>query len=216
MSRFVYVALGDSTGVGYGAPRGAGYVDRLRARLVQNRSDVELVNLAASGATARDVLVYQTRALRRRPLGSLSASAQKPDLVTLFVGSNDVWRGGSVDTFAHTMDAIGQELARSGAPVVVSDIGDLSHAPAAGFAEHLVGLTRAMVRQRILDMNAEIHRVAKKHQLTLVRLFEATQVTLPAHPEFFCPDGFHPSSAGYQALAETMWGGVERAALAGS
>jgi len=36
-------------------------------------------------------------------------------------------------------------------------------------------------------------------------IYTITREQLPAHPEFFSADGFHPSDAGYEMWAEQMW-----------
>lgn len=48
-SRLVYAAVGDSTGIGLGARDGGGYVDRLYARIEQERPGSTLINLSAAG-----------------------------------------------------------------------------------------------------------------------------------------------------------------------
>src|SRR5215212_8677720 len=53
-SPLVYVAVGDSTGVGLGARDGGGYVDRLFAQIRQKRPGSTLINLSAAGATTAD------------------------------------------------------------------------------------------------------------------------------------------------------------------
>src|SRR5436309_1752244 len=52
----VYVALGDSTGVGMGARKGGGYVARLFERIERERPRSRVVNLCVSGARTDDVL----------------------------------------------------------------------------------------------------------------------------------------------------------------
>src|SRR4030095_6063501 len=54
----VYVALGDSTGVGQGAHNG-GYVARMFKKLVAQRPGSNLTNLCVSGSTTIDVIREQ-------------------------------------------------------------------------------------------------------------------------------------------------------------
>ena len=203
---FNYVALGDSTGVGFGAPPGTGYVDRIGARLQQRYPRARRKNLAANGATARDVLDHQIPAVRGEGAG----------LVTLFVGGNDVWRGTSVASFGTVIERIGDALATSGATVVVATLPDLSHAPAAGMIEQFTGIARSALAARIRLLNTVIDGAARRRGFILVDLFEETAHSLPTHPEFFGPDGFHPSASGHQALAEAIWPAIERAVNASS
>ena len=85
----VYVALGDSTGVGQGA-RNGGYVDRMFRKLNAQRPGSRLTNLCVSGSTTADVIREQ---LDR-------AVSAKPALVTLGIGINDIGHGLSLQEFA--------------------------------------------------------------------------------------------------------------------
>src|SRR5476651_1606847 len=78
VTRSIYLALGDSTGVGVGAASGGGYPQRLLRLL--GRPDLQLVNLCRSGATTADVLSEQLpRALE-----------EQARVVTIGIGINDV------------------------------------------------------------------------------------------------------------------------------
>ena len=120
-SLFRYVALGDSTGVGIGASLDGGYPERLYRRLKQTPVRPGILNLAQSGATSADLL--------RGPVQK--AAAAKPALVTLGIGTNDLWRLVPVETFDANLRQIAQQLEHSGARVVVSNLIDLCLAPVA-------------------------------------------------------------------------------------
>ncbi|GAC1607038.1 MAG: hypothetical protein NVS4B10_21880 [Myxococcales bacterium] len=195
---FLYVALGDSTGVGLGAREGGGYVDRLAVRLARSVSGLLLENLCRSGATTGDVLAGQVPRLRRL----------SPALITLAAGINDVVRGQPDEAFAHNLEEIAVLLARCGAPVVLANIPDLALSPVA------VGVPRALYENRIEVFNEHAYATARRHGFTFVDLFEMSRASLPGHPELFCPDGFHPSAEGYEQWAELLWPAV-RGHLAG-
>lgn len=98
-----WVVLGDSLSQAIGAPRfDAGWVDQVRARL---GLDHTVVNLSASGAVVRDVLETQLPAWRALPPRDPSAGAgvvgdvvdEQPDLLTVLVGANDLFRGANRD-----------------------------------------------------------------------------------------------------------------------
>jgi acyl-CoA thioesterase I len=192
----VYVALGDSTGAGVGARRGGGYVARLFQRIERVRPGSRLVNLCVSGAATADVL--------RSQVGRVGA--ESPALVTLCIGINDVTRQVSPEQFARNFDEIVARLrAQTGAPVVVSNLPDVSHAPA------IPEFLRAGARQRIQEFNALVAEAAARHGLFLADAFEKSAAVIPMHPEFFCPDGFHPSDEGYEFWAFVLWPVVKRA-----
>ena len=196
----VYVALGDSTGVGVGARKGGGYVARLFERIERVRPGSRLVNLCVSGATSADVLGSQVG----------RAGDAGPSLVTLGIGINDVTRQVAAEQYARNLEEIVARLrAQTDAPVVVSNLPDVSHAPAVPV------FLRGEARRRIQLFNARLAEVASRHGLFLADSFEKSAAVIPTHPEFFSPDGFHPSDEGYEFWAFEMWPVVKRA-LGGS
>jgi lysophospholipase L1-like esterase len=192
----VYVALGDSTGVGVGARKGGGYVARLFERVERARPGSRLVNLCVSGATTGDLL--------RSQVGSVGDP--EPSLVTVGVGINDLTRQATPEQFARNFDEILTRLrGQADAPVVVSNLPDISHAPA------VPAFLREGVRRGILLFNERIAEAAARHGLHLADSFEKSAALIPEHPEFFSPDGFHPSDEGYEFWAFEMWPTVKRA-----
>jgi lysophospholipase L1-like esterase len=192
----VYAALGDSTGVGVGARKGGGYAARLFERVGRVRPGSRLVNLCVSGATSADVL--------RAQVGRVGDA--RPTLVTLCVGINDVTRQVSPEQYARNLGEIVARLrAQTGAPVVVSNLPDVSHAPA------VPAFLRGEARRRIRQLNARVADVAARHGLFLADSFEKSAAVIPTHPEFFSADGFHPSDEGYEFWAFEMWPVVKRA-----
>lgn len=185
-------ALGDSTGAGVGARDGrGGYVDRLFARLQRAGRARRLVNLCESGATTSDVLQRQVARV----------SSAQPGLVTIGVGVNDLTRDGDVDGFARRLGAVIEGVrARTAAPIVLSNLPDASLAPALS-----VYGVRPLIAQRVREFNDVIAAAARRHRLVLFDAFAMSHQVLPAHPEFFSPDGFHPSEHGYQVWADALW-----------
>ena len=192
----VYVALGDSTGVGVGARKGDGYVARLFERIERVRPGSRLVTLCVSGATTSDVLRSQVPRVR----------GEGPTLVTLGIGINDATRGLAVEQFARNYEQIVTEIRKlTGAPLVVTNIPDVSQAPA------VPAYARAEVRRRLVLYNERIAETAARHGLLLVDAFEKSSAVMPEHPEFFSEDGFHPSEEGYEYWAVMTWPAVKEA-----
>lgn len=183
-----YVALGDSTAVGVGAARGGGYPERLASRLRQDGLPVGLTNLGQSGARIRDVFTGQVK----------RAVAAQPTLVTLGVGTNDLWRGTSVEDFQEDLDRIARRLKQTGAPLVIVNIADMALAPVAKL------VPSALYEGRIEPFNAAMAEVARAHGLHLVDLYSASKEMIPASPHFFSHDGFHPSDEGYEEWADLL------------
>jgi acyl-CoA thioesterase I len=199
MEMLRYVALGDSTGVGIGDRMDGGYPERLFQRLKTAGFHAGILNLAENGATTRDLLQGPVQ----------RATSLRPSLVTLGVGTNDLWRMGAVGTFEMNLKLIANELERSGAEVVVSNLPDLSQAPVAAVVETFLNIPRSVFARRIGELNERLNALARRPRFTVVDLFAFSSRELASHPEFFCPDGFHPSSAGYDRWADLMWPAVE-------
>jgi lysophospholipase L1-like esterase len=191
----IYVALGDSTGVGVGAEHG-GYVARLFERIRHERPDSRLTNLCVSGATTEDVLRDQTG----------PAISSSTTLVTLGIGINDAGRGVSPERFARNYEEIIKRVrARTNAPIVITNLPDVSLAPVVPL------YMRDEARRRIELYNDRIAEIAARHSLRVVDAFSTTHEVIPTHPEFFSSDGFHPSDIGYEYWAKTMWPTVKEA-----
>lgn len=192
----VYVAVGDSTGVGVGARKGGGYVARLFERVERVRPGSRLVNLCVSGATTGDLLSTQ--------LGCVSDA--KPTLVTVGIGINDLVQQATPEQFARNFDEIATRLrTQTAAPVVVSNLPDISPAPV------VPTFLREEARRRIQLFNDHIAGTAARHGLHLADAFTKSAEVIPTHPEFFSPDGFHPSDEGYEFWAFEMWPTVKQA-----
>lgn len=190
----IYAALGDSTGVGVGAQNG-GYVARLFKRLNEVRPGSKLTNVCVSGATTTDVLRSQVE----------PALKARPTLITLGIGINDLGRQVDVETFARNYEAIIKRLKEANAPIVVTNIPDISLAPV------VPQYARNEAARRIALYNARIDEIATRYGLLAVDAYKPTREIIPSRPEFFSDDGFHPSDAGYEYWAEAMWPTVKKA-----
>jgi acyl-CoA thioesterase-1 len=186
----VYVALGDSTGVGVGARSGGGYPDRLLRRLSVRHPGIRLENLCESGATSSDLLQDQLpRALQIRPR-----------LITIAIGINDVGMQQPDEAFAINLEEIVNPLRKLGAPIVIANLPDLALSPA---VSRLV--PQAFYERRLQVFNEHIESTVARHHLALVDLWKLSRNVLVGRPGMFSPDGFHPSAEGYEAWAELMW-----------
>lgn len=188
-----YVALGDSAAAGFGVPAGAGYVDRVFARLRPRDAAARLSNLARNGATSEALRAEQADA----------ALALRPTVCSLFVGGNDLWRGVTPSAFGRNLEVIADRLDRARCPVVVGTLPNLAQAPAAGLAERFLGVARGHIEERVVAYNQRLRRLAVDHGFELVDLFATAR--LGEHPEYFAADGFHPSAAGHEAWFAAIW-----------
>ena len=192
----LYVALGDSTveGVGATSPE-RNYVSRLHERLRAVYPGARVANLGVGGATSADVLLRQ---LDR-------AIEQRPQLVTLSIGPNDITTRVPVETYEKNLEAIfGRLRHETAAVVVVNLIPDLAVTPrfSRSRAREAVG------RQTVL-FNEALERQGRAHGAEVVDLYAASRREVPLRPELIGGDGYHPSDAGYARWAELVWSGIQ-------
>jgi lysophospholipase L1-like esterase len=179
-----YVAIGasDSAGVGANQPDQESWPAVLQRKLP---SGSKLVNLGVSGSLLHQAIDQQL------PV----ALDSDPDLVTVWLAVNDYAARVPLDRYAADLDLLLAELrAKTGAAVLVGNVPDLSALPSAS-------------RFDLKDVdrwNAAIDETARRHDVTLVDL-RATWREVKEHPEYISSDGFHPSTVGYQKLADLFY-----------
>src|SRR5262249_16189616 len=144
MKLFRYVALGDSTGVGIGdRAADGGYPERLFRRLKLAGINAGILSLAQSGATTSDVLQGQMQ----------KAISTRPALITLAIGTNDLWRMVPLGTFEMNLKRIADSLAASESEIVVSNLVDLTQAPITQLVDLALRVPRALFARRVQEMN---------------------------------------------------------------
>jgi acyl-CoA thioesterase-1 len=185
-----YVAMGASDAVGLGArdPVTEGWVPRFGARL---GSDARVVNLGVSGSTLAQALDEQ--------LGP--AIDAQPDIVTVWLAVNDLNARVSLDQYAADLDTLLGQLETTHARVLVGNVPDLG-----GLAAYR-GIDPGPLKAEVDRWNRVIADTTAWHGATLVDLYSRWQ-EVALHPEFLSADGFHPSSEGYQALADVFGEGL--------
>jgi acyl-CoA thioesterase-1 len=169
----LWVALGDSTAQGLGAPgpRG-GYVGQALHQLRRRTGQPwRVLNLSVSGALIRDVLVDQIPLL-----------PEAPDLVTCGIGANDIL----FSTPARLFSDMRAVLAAVPERTVVLDLPLL-----AGFW----GIVGRISVPYITRINRVIHEVAAERELPVAEI--SAHFTAPWTGKF-ASDSFHPSQDGYR------------------
>ena len=189
--QLTYVAIGASDAVGIGAsnPETDGWVPRLGARLGSN---VRVVNLGVSGSTLSQALQEQ--------LGP--ALDAQPDVITVWLAVNDLNARVPLEQYAASLDSLLGQLETTHARVLVGNVPDL-----AALAAYR-GTDPEPLRAEVDSWNAVIAETAARHGATPVDLYARWQ-EIAEHPEYLSADGFHPSSEGYQALADVFAGALQ-------
>lgn len=181
-----WIVLGDSMSQAVGASAwDAGWVDQLAARLHRHGHALDVVNLSATGARVPDVLDQQVPAWRGLP----PASGGLPDLVTVLVGSNDLFSGR-----AH----------RERLPVAMAELVAL-------LPRRAVVATLPQPRGAARRANAHLDAAAERGDLLLADLRVDGP---PSWSGRLAADSFHPNDLGYQAIADAFERPVRRALAA--
>ena len=180
--------LGDSIAWGQGAARER---DRLASRLAEGLDlrgyAVEPRVFAVPGARSSG-LAAQVR----------DAVAWAPDLVVIVIGANDLTHLEPVEPAVRALADGVRRLRAAGAEVVVAPAPDLSavpHVPV--FLREVVRSAGAAFReQQVAAVLAEGGRVADPDQ--------RASRAFATDPSLFSADRFHPSSAGYAVIADSL------------
>lgn len=179
-----YVALGDSSTEGLEDPgtdgRHRGWADRLALHVAQAQGEPLLyANLAIRGR--------KTREIREEQLGP--ALAMRPDLATVFAGTNDIIRS-SYDGNAVIEDlrAMHAALRGVGATVLTITMPDLSElAPFASRA-----------RPRLLAFNEAVRALCRE---TGTLLLDVAKHPVACDPRLWHPDRLHANAEGHRRIA---------------
>jgi lysophospholipase L1-like esterase len=181
-----YVALGDSSAEGLVDPDGAGgfrgWADRLADRVAAAQGPLLYANLAVRGR--------RTRAIREEQLSA--ALALRPDLATIFAGTNDVIaRDFDLEATAADAEAIQSALAASGATILTFTLPDLGA---------VLPLARR-VAPRVVALNERLRAIAARTGARLVD-FESHPVALD--PRLWHADRLHANSEGHARIAAAL------------
>lgn len=181
-----YVAIGDSSTEGIHDPDGAGgfrgWANRLAERIAQNQGSLLYANLAIRGR--------RTRAVREEQLAR--ALAMRPDLATLFSGTNDVVaRRFDVDNVADDVEAMHRALVGSGATLLTFTLPELTPVMPLG----------RLIARRVEALNHALREIAGRSGAILVD-FAAHPVA--SDPRLWNDDRLHANAAGHQRMADAL------------
>ena len=201
----VYVAIGasETAGVGTRDPLRDAFPQQLFQRLDQSAL---MYSFGLPGETTEG-------ALRDELPGAL---AVRPTLATVWLNVDDLAAGVPVVDYEAQLDQIVGGLRGAGARVLIANTPHLDRLPAysacrpnppPGSPKCPLGSVALPppdeVDGQVQAYNAAIARVAERNGATVVDLYAAGQVAVQ-HPEYVSSDGFHPSTAGAAAIAQTF------------
>jgi|SRR5579862_614843 len=168
----VIVAFGDSLTAGFGLPAEAAFPARLEARLKAEGIDAHVVNAGNSGDTTTDGLARVDWSL-----------ADKPQLVILELGANDMLRGIDPKLVRANLDAMIAKIQASGAKVLLAGMQ----------AQANWGKDYQQRFDRIYPELARVHAVA---------LYPFFLDGVAMDPQLNQPDGLHPNARGVAVLVD--------------
>jgi lysophospholipase L1-like esterase len=194
---FTYAAIGasDTAGTGADDPEREAWVALIFDRLPPGS---RFVRLGVSGHLAGEALAYQVP----------RAEAARPDLVTVWLGVNDLNAGVPLERYAAGLDEILRRLTATGARVFVGNLPDLTKLPAYG------DLSPVLLLAEVEQWNRAMADVAGRRGAVLVDLMGPSQ-QLGERAWLIAEDGFHPSSDGHRALGDVFWEAISRDPLIG-
>lgn len=181
-----YVAIGDSSTEGMDDPDGnggyRGWSRRLALRIAELQGSVEYANFGVRGKT--------TGAILREQLAP--ALALRPDLATVFSGTNDLagvrFDAGAV---ARDMEAMQRALTAGGATVLTFTLPDLTP---------VMPMARC-IAPRIRALNEALRGAAARSGAILI---DFAAVPLGSDPRIWSDDRIHANAIGHARIAEAL------------
>jgi lysophospholipase L1-like esterase len=193
--QLTYVAIGasDTFGIGTTDPYNQNWASDL-AREIGPR--YHLINLGIPGA------IMSTATSRELPI----ALDTHPNLVTIWLGVNDIADNVPLTSYARDLDVMLSRLQAEapGVRIAIANIPDLTLLP------HFSSFDPQVLHMRISSYNAAIVDSVQQHHIILVDL-AAYNTEIKNHPEYLSNDGFHPNELGYSKLAELFYQVLQRA-----
>ena len=187
--QLVYVAIGASDTFGLGAddPYTQNWASDLAVELGHR---FRLVNLGIP-----DVLMHNALGLEL-PV----ALDAHPNLVTIWLGVNDIADNVPVSSYARDLDRLLSHL-QAGMPhvrIAIANIPDITLLP------YFRSYDPQILHTRIFNYNVVIAANVERHHIVLVDL-SGYNTVIKNHPEYISSDGLHPNDLGYLQLAEVFY-----------
>ncbi len=181
-----YVALGDSSTEGLDDPDGRGgfrgWADRFAEHLARTEGGILYANLAVRGRKTRQVLDEQLA----------PALAMKPDISTVFAGTNDVVRRHvDLGQVAADLETMQDALRGAGATVLTITLPDLS----------AVMPMAKRLAPRVEAMNEALRRASARTGTILVDL---ARFPVASDPRLWSEDRLHANALGHERIAAAL------------
>ncbi|MDD2823200.1 MAG: SGNH/GDSL hydrolase family protein [Candidatus Daviesbacteria bacterium] len=177
-----YVALGDSLTVGVGTNDRTKTLPYLISQKLAGQMSVSFVNLAVSGATAESLIKNQLN----------KAVNEKPNYVTILIGTNDLHSLVSVEKYSEEMNHIISYLIKNTQAKII-----MFNIPYLGSDSLIVFPYNYLVNYQVERYNQVLTKIAEKNNVTLIDLYKPSKEYFSKQSNFYSSDNFHPSGDGY-------------------
>jgi len=187
----VYVALGDSLTAGVGASLyEQSYPYLVAQKIAGKATKVTHLNYSYSGARTSD-LINDLLA---------KAIADKPDVVTLLIGTNDVHGNVSQDEFRRNYETLLTRLkTQTTAKINVISV------PFIGTDSLLLPPYNYYYDAKIIRFNQIIKELAVSNHINYIDLTTPTLTYASQASGYYAADDFHPSGLGYQYWSQVIY-----------
>ncbi|PJA41108.1 hypothetical protein CO178_00900, partial [candidate division WWE3 bacterium CG_4_9_14_3_um_filter_34_6] len=184
-----YVALGDSLSAGVGSNTIENTFPYQYAQNLLNKyenENVDLINLAQSGATTDDVINNQIQ----------KTIDEQPDFITLLIGINDIHNKRTIDDFNKKYQLIINELlTKTNAKIIIINL------PYLGSNQIVYPPFNFLLNFRTKQFNSEISNIVNNYsgnsRISFADLYNSTYSISKDDPKYYSSDLFHPSENGY-------------------
>jgi lysophospholipase L1-like esterase len=196
--RYAAIGASDTVGVGTSDPVHMNWTARIAEQLPP---DTVYQRFARSGITLYEAMGVEVP----------DAVAFHPNLVTVWLVVNDALRGVPLPVYQKELVALLDELTtKTDATIVLLNAPDISNV----LQPDASAQTRLQMRSVAQIWNQGIATAAAPYgnRVLIIDLFAPSEQA-PHHAEWLSPDGFHPSAAGYQEIADTVVATMRRGGL---
>lgn len=211
--------LGDSLTAGDGDDEGGGgSPGRLQKRLQQARPGSHVRSYGVSGQTAQMVL----EGYEQHPSQVKEAKGFHPDVVCLWVGSNDLWylyEYGNPDAAAEAADAqqfrrnvhaIIDAFRKRGTRVIVALLDDQSKRPVAIEGKAFTGISKAELGRMCKQVKVYNTILREEANRAGCGMADFSSTTIFTDRATLADDGNHPNARGYDRIADIWWAALQK------
>jgi acyl-CoA thioesterase I len=187
-----YVALGDSLTSGIGVDSNEQTWLYLFSKNIaeSKKAEVTLINLGQPSITS-DQLIERFLS---------QAISEEPDLITIFIGINDIHNRVSPEQFEKNLDFILEKLQKETKAEII-----LLNLPYLGDKYSALPPYNFLLDIRTRQFNNSLKTISKRHSVILIDLYSKTSNQFKTDSSFYASDKFHPSKKGYLLLSQIIY-----------